>query len=168
MQRAIISAVALLASGCSVGFTGGGLDKSIRTVAVADFLNSTADPGIAQFVRLGVKQAVESRLGLRPAAEAQADAVVHGTIVRYEPDQPVTVQSIPGVTGTPNQVSVTQRQVVLSVDVTVVDQKTGKTLWDGRNQVTIGTYSPGREADGKQKALDLLIKALIDGVHANW
>lgn len=168
MRQAITSALLLLVVGCSFGFAGGGLPSEIRTVAVADCLNSTADPGIAQFVRTGVKQAVESRLGLRPATETQADAVVHCTIVRYEPDQPIAVTSTQGAAGTPNQVNVTKRQVDLMVDISFVNQKTGRTLWDGKGQSMQGAYNPGREIEGKQAALDLLVKRIIDGVHANW
>ena len=169
LHRTTTSLVAILFAGCSFGFAGGGLSKDIRTVAVADCLNSTADPGIAQFVRVGLKQAVESRLGLRPASEALADAIVHCTVVRYEPDQAALgIQTVQGAAGTPNQVNVTKRQVELTVDLSFVDTKTGRTLWDGRGQVNRGQYSPGREIEGKQAALDLLTKALIDGVHANW
>jgi hypothetical protein len=169
LHRTTISLVAVLVGGCSVGFAGGGLSKDIRTVSVDECLNSTADPGIAQFVRAGVKQAVESRLGLRAASEATADAIVHCTVVRYEPDMQVLgVQSIPGAAGTPNQVNVTRRQVEMTVDIVFVNQKTGKSLWDGRGQPYRGQYSPGREIEGKQAALDLLIRALIDGVQANW
>lgn len=166
--RAITSGLVVLLAACSFGFAGGGLPQEIKTVAVADCLNSTADPGIAQFVRIGIKQAVESRLGLRAATEAAADAMVQCTIVRYDPDLPLTVTSTPGVIGTPNQVNVTQRQVELTVDITVVERKTGRTLWDGKSQVMQGSYSAGREIDGRQKALDLLVKKLIDGVHSNW
>jgi lipopolysaccharide assembly LptE-like protein len=168
MLRPITSLGLLLIAGCSFGFTGGGLDKSIRTVAVTDFTNNTADPGIAQQARVAVKQAVESRLGLRPATEALADALVRGTVVRYDPDQPIAFNGSPtGVAGA-NQVNVTQRQVELTVDLLVVDQKTNRTLWDGRGTTVQGQYSPGRESDGRQKALDQLIKKLIDGVHSNW
>jgi len=167
MPRPVISVVLLLGA-CSFGFSGGGLPPGIKTVAVDECLNSTADPGIAQFVRTGVKQAMESRLGLRAASESQADALVHCTITRYDPDQPEVFTSTPGASGAANQVNVSQRHVDLMADITVIEQKTGKTLWDGRAQTASGTYTTGHETDGRQKALDLLIKRLIDGVHANW
>ena len=169
LHRTITSLVAVWLVGCSFGFAGGGLPSDIRTVAVADCLNSTADPDIARFVRAGVKQAVESRLGLRAASEPLADAVVHCTVVRYEPDlPPLSIQTIQGAAGTANQVNVTKRQVELTVDISFVNQKSGRTLWNGTGQVNRGQYAPGREIEGRQVALDLLTKALIDGVHANW
>lgn len=168
MRRTISSLLALALIGCTFGFAGGGLPPSIRTVAVAPFENNTADPSLAQLVQLAVKQAVESRLGLRAAAESQADAVVTGKITRYDPDQPLSYVGNPTSSGTANRVDVTRRQVELTVDITVVEQKTGRTLWDGKNQLVQGDYQPGHEEDGKRKALALLVNKVIDGVHQNW
>ncbi len=137
-------------------------------MAVADFLNNSADPVIAQRARLAIKQAIESRLGLRPAAEPLADAIVHGTITRYDTDQPLSVTSTPTSPGAPNTVNVTQRQVELTIDVTVTAQKTGVVLWEGKNQIVQGPYTPGREDDGRQKALDALVKLVIDGLYSKW
>jgi Lipopolysaccharide-assembly len=168
LRRALSSLFALVIAGCSFGFAGGGLPANIRTVAVPSFLNDTADPTLTLLVTQAVKQAMESRLGLRAATEEQADAVVHGRIVRYDPDQPLAFQGNPSAAGTAAQVNVTRRQVEITVNVEVVEQKTGRTLWDGKNLIVPGQYDPGRESDGKQKALDLLVKKLIDGVHSNW
>ena len=78
-----------------------------------------------------------------------------------------TVDPFPA-TGAANQVDVTRRQVELTVDITVVEQKTGRTLWDGKNQLVQGDYQPGHEEDGRRKALALLVNKVIDGVHQNW
>ena len=168
MRRTISSLLALALAGCSFGFAGGGLPPNIRTVAVLPFENNTADPSLAQLVQQAVKQAVESRLGLRAAVENQADAVVTGKITRYDPDQPLSYRGTATAPGAANQVDVTRRQVELTVDITVVEQKTGRTLWDGKNQLVQGDYQPGHEDDGKRKALALLVNKVIDGVQQNW
>jgi hypothetical protein len=168
MRRAAISAVVLLASGCSFGFAGGGLPSSIRTTAIRNCDNLTADPAIGQQVYDAIRKAAEQRLGLRLAAEAVADLIIDCKVVRYEPDQPSAVQSSPGAPGAARQVNVTQRQVDLVADITAVDRKTGRAIWDGKNQDAKGTYTPGRESDGRQKALEFLVKALVDGVNSNW
>lgn len=168
MRRAISSLLVLAVAGCTFGFAGGGLPPAIRTVAVMPFDNITADPTLAQAVNLAVKQAIESRLGLHAAPKDQADALVTGKITRYQPDEPLQYVGTPSTVGAANTVNVTRRQVELSVDITVVDQHTGKTLWDGRNQTVQGDYDPGREQDGRKKALDLLVKKVIDGVQQNW
>lgn len=84
---ASLSSLAL--SGCLYGFAGGGLPPSIKTVAILPFDNQTSEPTLTQEVSVAVREAVESRLGLRQASEQQADAVVKGIISRYEPDLPV-------------------------------------------------------------------------------
>jgi hypothetical protein len=168
MRRTIASVVMLGLCACSFGFTGGGLPSSIRTAAIRNCDNLTADPAIGQQVYDAIRKAVESRLGLRTATEAVADAIIDCKVVRYEPDQPLAVQSTAGAPGAPRQVNVTQRRVDLVADITVVDRKTGRTVWDGKNQNARGEYAQGREPDGRQKALEFLVKALIDGVNSNW
>ncbi|HEU4475000.1 MAG TPA: LPS assembly lipoprotein LptE, partial [Gemmatimonadales bacterium] len=79
----------LALGGCLFGFAGGGLPPSIKTVAVLPFDNQTPEPTLTQEIAVAVREAVEGRLGLRQASESQADAVVRGTISRYEPDLPV-------------------------------------------------------------------------------
>ena len=86
----IASLSAILAGGCMYGFAGGGLPEGIRTVAVLPFENLTSDPTLTSEINRAVREAVQDRLGLRQAGENQADALVRGTITRYEPDLPVS------------------------------------------------------------------------------
>jgi hypothetical protein len=105
---------------------------------------------------------VESRLGLRQSAEARADAVVRGSITRYEPDLPVAY------TGDSSQVTVTRREVQITVSVEILDQKQGKPLWE-RNGLTVrGDYESGNEAEGRAKALDDLIINIVEGAQSQW
>src|SRR5690606_27866828 len=80
---------ALLLAGCFYGFKGGGFPPEIKTVAILPFDNLTPEPTLTQEVADSVRAAVQGRLGLRQAGEATADAVVRGSISRYEPDVPV-------------------------------------------------------------------------------
>ena len=168
MRRAIRNALPLLLAGCTFGFTGGGLPPGIRTVSVASCDNLTSEPTLGQEVSLAVKQAVESRLGLRSVAANQADALVTCKVTRYDPDQPIAYYPSPANPGQPNQVNVTRRQVEVAVDISVLDQKDSRILWDGRGQVVHGQYDPGRIQDGRKLALENLVKKVIDGVHSNW
>ncbi len=168
MRRALSALAAVALAGCSIGFAGGGFPPNIRTVAVTSFVNDTPDPTLTLLVTQGVRQAMISRLGLRAATEEQADALVRGRVVSYDPDQPLAYTGTQGAAGTAAQVNVTSRQVEIRVDVEVIDQKTGKTLWEGKGLICPGQYSPNRETDGKQKALDFLVNKVIDGVRSNW
>jgi Lipopolysaccharide-assembly len=131
-------------------------------VAVLPFDNQTPEPTLTQEISQAVREAVEQRLGLRQSAEARADAVVRGSITRYEPDLPVAY------TGGDSAVTVTRRQVEITVSVEIRDQKQGKALWE-RNGLTVrGDYEPGREAQGRQKALDDLVTNIVEGAQSQW
>jgi hypothetical protein len=157
----LVSLSTLTLTGC-YGFAGGGLPPSVKTVAVLPFDNQTPEPTLTQEISQAVREAVEQRLGLRQSAEARADAVVRGSITRYEPDLPVAY------TGGDSAVTVTRRQVEITVSVEIRDQKQGKALWE-RNGLTVrGDYEPGREADGRRKALDELVVNIVDGAQSQW
>lgn len=159
----LVSLSVLSLSGCLYGFAGGGLPPSIKTVAVLPFDNQTPEPTLTQEISQAVREAVEQRLGLRQSAEARADAVVRGSITRYEPDLPVAYTG-----GDSARVTVTRRQVQITVSVEILDQKQGKSLWQ-RNGLTVrGDYESGQEAQGRQKALDDLVTNIVEGAQSQW
>jgi hypothetical protein len=84
------------------------------------FDNLTPEPTLTQEVSDSVRAAVQGRLGLRQAGEASADAVVRGSISRYDPDVPVAYTG-----GENSQVTVTKRLVQVTVTVEIVN-KDGK------------------------------------------
>jgi lipopolysaccharide assembly LptE-like protein len=146
--------------GCIYGFAGGTL-PNVKTVAILPFENDTPEPALTQEVSEAVRQAFEGRLGLRVAPEASADAVVRGRIARYDPDVPISV--LPGQ----GQVTVTKRKVQLAVDVEILNQREGTTVW--KRQVLVdGEYDPGREAEGRKVALDKLVNEIVDGAQSQW
>lgn len=159
----LASLSALLLGGCLYGFAGGGLPPSIKTVAVLPFDNHTAEPTLTQEVSVRVREAVEGRLGLRQASEAQADAVVRGTITRYEPDVPVAY------TGDDNNaVTVTRRLVQITVSVEILDQRAGKPLWQRSGLLLEGDYEPGQELSGRERALEKLVTNIVEGAQSQW
>lgn len=160
----LLASLSLLAvGGCLYGFAGGGLPPSIKTVAVLPFENQTAEPTLTAEVNSRVREAVQGRLGLRQASENQADAVVRGTITRYDPDLPVAYQGEEG-----NAPTVTRRLVQITVSVEILDQHAGKPLWQRSGLVLDGDYPPGREIEGRTKALDKLITNIVEGAQSQW
>lgn len=151
--------------GC-YGFAGGGLPPGIKTVAIIPFDNLTSEPALQNQVYEAVREAVTNRLGLLEASESQADAVVRGTITRYEPDLPVAFQ---GSTD-PNQrqVTVTRRLVQLTVNVEIINQHTEKPLWQRQGLTTEGDYDPGNELAGRARALDRLTVNIVEGAQSQW
>ena len=159
----LVTLSTLALGGCLYGFAGGGLPPSIKTVAVLPFDNQTPEPTLTQEISLAVREAVERRLGLRQSAESQADAVVRGSITRYEPDLPVAYQA-----GEDRQENVTRRQVQITMTVEILDQKQGKPLWQRSGLMVKGDYDSGQEAEGRRKALDDLVVNIVEGAQSQW
>ena len=165
-KRSLAAAVVFAAaagSACIYGFAGGGLPSHIRTVAILPFDNQTPEPILTQEVSDAVRAALQNRLGLRPASEATADALVRGAILRYEPDIPLSVQ--PGRAG---EVQVTARRVQITLRVEIIDQTMGRPLWERANLTVDGEYEPPREDEGRRKALDKLVNDIVDGAQSQW
>lgn len=156
-------AAAGLAWGCLYGFSGGGLPSHIRTVAILPFDNQTPQPALTQQVADALREAMQSRLGLRSAAEATADAVVRGAITRYETDIPLSFQ-----TGQQGAVAVTRRRVQLTLDVEIYDNRQGRTIWKRSGFTVDGEYNPPQEGEGRQLALNKLITDIVDGAQSQW
>jgi TolB-like protein len=163
-KAAWLAALAACCTACLYGFAGGGLPPHIRTVAILPFDNQTTDPQLTQQVNDAVREAFESRLGLRLAGEATADAVVRGTIVRFEPEIAVSFQAAQQAT---NQ-QVNRRLVRLSLNVEVFDQREGRSLWKRDGLTVDGEYTPPNEADGRQAALKKLVSDIVDGAQSQW
>jgi len=151
--------------GC-YGFAGGGLPPGIKTVAIIPFDNLTSEPALQNQVYEAVREAVTNRLGLLEASESQADAVVRGTITRYEPDLPVAFQG--SNDPAQRQVTVTRRLVQLTVNVEIINQRTEKPLWQRQGLTMEGDYEPGNEAAGRARALDRLTVNIVEGAQSQW
>lgn len=166
--RGLLSLSLLAIAGCLYGFSGGGLPSGIKTVAVLPFENLTADPTLGQEIDRAVREAMERRLGLRQAGEANADAVVRGTITRYEADVPVQVIGGSGGGVNPNPTQVTKRLVQIMVSVRIINQHDGSVLWEQQSMLVQGDYDSGQEAEGRRKALERLTNNIVDGAQSQW
>jgi TolB-like protein len=153
----------LTSGACIYGFAGGGFAPHLKTVAILPFENLTPDPGMPFLVSEAVRDALERRLGLRIAAEATADALVRGRVVRYEPGIALAVQS-----GDDGTFQVNKRQLQLIVDIEILDQKEGKTVWQRQGLSVIGDYTEGQELQGRRVALEKLTNEIVDGAQSQW
>jgi Lipopolysaccharide-assembly len=144
------------------GFTGGGLPSHIRTVAIVPFDNQTAAPELPRELTEAIRTGLHDRLGLRDASEAKANAIVRGTIQRYEIDIPI------GYNAANKQVTTAARQLQLVVDIELLDQVTGKTLWQRKGLLAEGQYQERGEAEGRKKAIATIVQNMIDGAQSQW
>jgi hypothetical protein len=149
-------------TGCLYGFAGGGLPTHIRTVAVMPFDNETATPELPRELQEALRQGMQSRLGLRDAPEDRASAVVRGTVTRYELDIPV------GFSANPNQATSARRRLRVLIDIEIVDQITGKVLWQKTGVSAEGEYADRGEAEGRKQAIERIVTEIIEGAQSQW
>ena len=144
------------------GFTGGGLPSHIRTVAIVPFENQTATPELPRELTDALRTRLHDRLGLRDASESKANAVVRGTVQRYEIDIPI------GYSASNKQTTSAKRMLQLVVDIEMVDQVTGKTLWQRKGLLAEGQYEERGEATGRKQAIDRIVSDVIEGAQSQW
>ncbi|HEU4830003.1 MAG TPA: LPS assembly lipoprotein LptE [Gemmatimonadales bacterium] len=130
------------------------------------FENRTPEATLTQDVNAAVRAAVEERLGLRQEGEETADALVRGSITRYEPDVPVAYTG----NDVNNRVDVTRRLVQITVNVEIVNQRTSRTIWQRSGLTVEGDYEPGSEteSEGRDEALQRLTVNIVEGAQSQW
>ncbi len=162
MRRSGLASALLALGGCMYGFAGGGLPSHVHTVAIIPFENLTANPEIQRELVESLRGGLRERLGLRDAAEARANAIVRGTIQRYETDIPV------GFDASNKQTTSARRQLQITVDIEMVDQVSGKTLWQKKGLMAEGQYEERGEATGRKQAIDRIVSDIIQGAQSQW
>jgi hypothetical protein len=160
------SLLAVLAvSGCGVySFTGGGgLPSHIETIAILPFENRTTQFTLTQELTQRLTDVLPGRLGVRLADEGTADAIVRGTITRYQ-------ESATNYQESPGGPVIFQRRVDLSAQVEIFDAKEEQVLWTASAVSASGEYIPGEQTEelGRQLAIDNLVTAIIDGAQSQW
>lgn len=163
IRSGVYSVVLVALTACiPYGFTGGGLPSHIRTVAIVPFDNQTTAPELPRELTEALRTRLHDRLGLRDASESKANAIVRGTIQRYETDIPI------GFSANNKQATTARRQLQLVVDIEMVDQVTGKTLWQRKGLLAQGEYEERGEASGRKQAIDRIVSDVVEGAQSQW
>jgi len=144
------------------GFAGGGLPAHIRTLAILPFENETPSPDLQRELLEAMRRDLDSRLGVRDAPEDRADALVRGVIRTYDVDVPV------GFNTTETQAVASRRKLQITVDVQIVDQTTGKTIFERKGLRAEGEYAERDEAAGRRDAIKRIVNDLIEGAQSQW
>lgn len=163
MRRSGLCSVALLlTAGCVYGFAGGGLPAHVKTIAVIPFENETTSSEIQRELVDAFRTELRDRLGVREAPESRANAIVRGTIQRYEVDIPVAYSADNRATTT------ALRMLQIVVDLELVDQVTGETLWSRKGFVADGKYEERGEPAARREAIARVVNALVEGAQSQW
>jgi hypothetical protein len=165
LRSGVRSLLILATAACGLwpyGFAGGGLPAHIKTVAVLAFDNETPVSELPRDLTESLRRELTSRLGLREAPESRANALVTGTILRYEADIPV------GFSADPARATTARRKLQITVDISILDQASGKALLERRGLVAEGEYAESAEVAGRRQAIEKLIDEIVRGVQSQW
>ncbi|MEJ2204886.1 MAG: LptE family protein [Gemmatimonadota bacterium] len=164
--RVLVCAAVVTTAGCMYSFRAGSFPpEHIKTIAIQPFDNETTRFELSGEVYDQLLRNLPRALGIRTAGEEVADAVVRGTIVRYDVRAP---NYRAGAEGQPAEVL--QRQVTLSVQVEIVDLVENVILWEERSVQAEGQFLEASETEevGRAEAIELLVQKIVDGAQSNW
>lgn len=157
-------AAAGLAAGCYSFAGGGGLPSHISTAYVAPVENETTRFGLSEILTEELLDAARERLGLRLAAENEADAVIRATIRGYS-DQAVSFEAVEG-----EGANVFQRRVTIVAQVEIYDVARDQVIWTSSSLNGVGEYEPDTDTEdiGTEVALENLVQQIVDGAQSQW
>lgn len=144
------------------GFSEGAFPPHIRTMAVLPFDNQTAVAEVQSELFERMRREMQRRLGVRDAAQEKADALVRGTITTYDADVPVAFSA------DPNRAVSARRRLQITVDVEIVDQTSGKVLWQRKGLRAEGEYAERAEVEGRRLAIERLVNDMVEGAQSQW
>jgi Lipopolysaccharide-assembly len=158
-----VLAICLSLSGCVYSLSSGsGFPSNVKTVAVSPFDNDTPSPELTQELLQELRKGLTSRLGLRDAPESRAHARVRGTITKYEVDIPV------GFSADPALATSARRKLQLVIDVEIVEEATGRVLYERKGLSGEGEYNERDEAAGRKAAIQRVITEIVEGAQSQW
>ena len=154
----------LVTSGCipRYGFAGGGLPSHVRTMAIQPFDNETPTPELQREIFEAMRRELQPRLGVRDAPVERADAIVRGVVRTYDVDVPI------GYSANPAQSVTSRRMLQITLDVQIIDQTTGKTLWEKKSLRAEGEYAERDEIGGRRDAIKRIVNDIVEGAQSQW
>lgn len=158
----LLLAVSVPACGIRYGFSEGAFPSHIRTMAVLPFENDTPAAELQSELFENMRRRLQQRLGVRDAPQDRADAIVRGSIRGYDADIPIAFSA------DPRQTVSARRRLQITVDVEILDQTTGKTLWTRKGLRAEGEYAERAEGEGRRQAIEKIVNDIIEGAQSQW
>ena len=162
----ILGLLPVAIAGCNYSFRAGSFPPPhVRTIAVLPFENDTNRFELSGELYDKLVRDLPRALGIRTAGEDVADAVVRGSITRYDVRAPNYRAAAPG-----QPAQVLQRQVAIVVSVEIVDLVENVILWESRSVTGQGEFLEASESEdvGRAEAIELLVQKIVDGAQSNW
>lgn len=131
-------------------------------MAIIPFENQTASPELQLEILERMRKELQRRLGVRDATEQRADAIVRGKILGYDADVPVAFSA------DPRQAVSARRKLQITVDVEILDQTSGKILWQRKGLKAEGEYAERAEPDGRRQAIERIVNDIVEGAQSQW
>jgi hypothetical protein len=160
---ALIACLAVTA--CNYSFRAGSFPPPhIETIAIEQFDNETTRFELTNELFEQLRTTLPAALGIRIAGADVADAVVRGSITRFDVVTPNYTAAQGG-----RAARVVQRQVSIAVSVEIVDLVENVILWESSSLSTQGEFAEGApELEGRQEAIELIVQRIVDGAQSNW
>ena len=157
--------VTLVTVGCNYSFGAGSFPPPhIRTIYIEPFDNSTNRFELSAELYDELLSNLPGALGIRAAGADVADAIVRGSITRYDVLAP---NYRAAAAGQPAQVL--QRQVNIAISVEIIDLVENVMLWESSSVLAQGEFLEGSPEDGgREEAIELLVQKIVDGAQSNW
>ena len=131
-------------------------------MAIQPFENQTPAAELQNELFENMRKELQKRLGVRDAPQERADALVRGTIVGYDADIAVAFSA------DPRQAVSARRRLQITVDVEILDQTTGKILWQRKALRAEGEYAERAEPEGRKQAIQKLVDDIVQGAQSQW
>jgi hypothetical protein len=164
-----ITALALAAAGAGCyGFQGGGgFPEHVRSVYIEVFEldRSVSQVEIPSELRDEMLDRLPGALGVRLAAEEQADAIVRGRVTRYDDGTQTYSASTVGRT-----VDVSENRTVVAIQIEIVDVRRNVILWENGAVNGEGVWQRDTQSaeDGRRLAIEVIVQRIIDGAQSQW
>ena len=155
----------LVLSSCNYSFRAGSFPpEHIETIAIEPFDNQTSRFELSAELYDQLLSNLPAALGIRTAGADIADAVVRGSITRFDVVAPNYRSG-----GVGQAAQVVQRQVNIAVTVEIIDLVDNVILWESSSLQAQGEFAEGApELDGRAEAIELLVQRIVDGAQSNW
>lgn len=146
-------------AGCGVYSFSGSMGSGIETIAVPVFENKSVEFGIAEELTSGVIDEFVSDNTLKVIPKSSADAVLNGTITRYD--------RVAYTYDENDQVQEYKVNITVSVNMSKAD---GTIVWEEASLTAYGIYSAADETeeDGKARAIAKVAEDIVNLTIRDW